>query len=613
MKKYVLLFVFHASFFGIFAQKISLQRVEPPNWWTDMKNPDFMLMVYGENIARTDVEIKSKQVKFKSSTRTENPNYLFIHLSVIPGAEPGVFDIRFTQNGKEKANYSYRIDKREVRTRGFSPADLVYLLMPDRFVNGDPANDNYPGVLEQANRTNSDGRHGGDIKGIVENLDYIKNLGMTAVWFNPFVDNNISKYAYHGYAATDFYAIDPRFGSLNDYIKLADKMHAVDLKIIQDMVFNHCASEHWWMKDLPADDWLNHNQNFRTSYRAATVADPYVSDSDREQFNSGWFVETMPDLNQKNHLLAEYLILNSIWWTEIADLDGIRTDTHAYPDPDFMSDWASRIKQEYPDITLLGETWLPYIPYTAFFSGNSPVSGSYNTHLDCITDFPLRYAFEEAFKEAEGWKNGLARFYYTFGQDFLYGNAYNNVTFLDNHDISRIFSVNEKNYDYHKMGIAILLTARGIPVWYYGTEYASDGHEHDGHGAIRKDFPGGWQGDSKNMFTRKGMATEELEIYDYSKKIALWRKTNEAVKFGKFKHFVPDNHVYVYFRYTENSAVMTIVNNHASESRTVSGTRFKEVLNHYKKAKEITTDTQISDLSNFTIPPKTVHIYELQR
>ncbi len=611
MKKSILTLLLLAPAIFLFAQKIGLSRVEPPNWWVGMKNPNVQLLIYGENIAKTDVVINSDKVRYISSTRVKNPNYVFLDLEILPTATAGSFDISFQLAGKEKAKYTYRLENRTPRKRGFSPADLVYLLMPDRFANGDPANDNFPGVRQTTDRANADGRHGGDIKGISQHLDYIQSLGMTAIWFNPMVENDIPIYAYHGYGATDFYKVDPRFGTQAELLKLVDDMHARDLKFIQDMVFNHCATDHWWMRDLPSDDWINTSKDFKTSYRAEVIADPYASESDKFRFSSGWFVENMPDLNQHNPLMANYLIQNSIWWTELSKLDGIRMDTQAYPYPDFMAAWATRIKDEFPDITLLGETWMAYIPFTAYFSGNSPVAGSYNSHLDCVTDFPLRYAFEDAFNEEDGWKVGTARFYYTFAQDFLYGNAYNNVTFLDNHDINRIFSVMKENVKSFKMGIAILLTARGIPVWYYGTEYHSSGWEHDGHGAIRKDFPGGWAGDAVNVFEQKGMKDTEKEVFEYTKRLGNWRKTNTAVQTGKFLHFVPENSVYVYFRYTETSAVMVVVNNHNIEERKFDGTRFNEILKNYKSATNIETGKKQSDLKSFTVPAKSVTIYEL--
>ncbi len=613
MKKYIYTLLLISLISSLFAQKINLERIEPPNWWAGMKNSHLQLLLHGENISLANIEISSERAKLKSVTKVKNPNYLFLDIDISPDTTHGSFNIIFEKDGKEIGCYNYILESKKIRKRGFSSADVIYLLMPDRFANGNPDNDNMPGMSEKADRNNPDGRHGGDIKGISEHLDYIKDLGMTALWINPLVENNNPKYSYHGYGMTDFYKTDPRFGTNQDYLNLAHDIHKKDMKLIMDMVFNHIGESHWWIKDVPMPDWFNHDKNFKTSYRAATVADTHASDYDLEQMTAGWFVETMPDLNQHNPFLAKYLIQNSIWWVETADLDGIRMDTQAYPYKDFMAEWALQIKAEYPDLTLLGETWLPYIAYTAYFSRNSPVSGNYNSHLDCVTDFPLRYAFEDAFNEDNGWKTGLAKFYYTFGRDFLYGNAYNNVTFLDNHDVTRFFSSVKEDVRAQKMGIAILLTARGIPMFYYGTEILFSGLEHDGHGQIRKDFPGGWKDDKINAFTGKGLSKSEKETLDYTKKIALWRQNNKAVAEGKFMHFVPENDVYVYFRYTDNEAVMVLVNNHKSENRTINGTRFNEILKDYSSGLEITSGKNIPNLTEFNIPAKTVLIIELKK
>jgi len=513
MKKLITI-VLLLSITTIFAQNINLQRVEPPNWWTGMNNRHLQLMIYGKNISKTDVVINSEKATLKVVSKVQNPNYLFLDINIKKNATPGKFDILFNIKGKTKARYTYQLAQKPNRKRGFSQSDLIYLLMPDRFANGNPSNDfpsfEYLESLEKPDRNNPDGRHGGDIQGVINHLDYIKNLGITALWLNPTLENNNPSFSYHGYAITDFYKTDPRMGTNSDYKKLSDELHKNNMKLIMDMIFNHCSENHWWMKDLPSDDWVNTNKNFHTNYRGSTIMDSHASKSDYKKMTEGWFVSSMPDLNQHNPFLANYLIQNSIWWINYADLDGIRMDTYPYPFKDFMSDWAERVHHEFPDITLLGETWLHKVPYTAYFQANSSISGNYNSHLDCITDFPLYYATKAAFNEKEGWKEGLLRIYNIFAQDFLYAKPENNVIFLDNHDLDRYFSDMGKDLNKFKLGITVLLTARGIPVLYYGDEILKTGFEYQGHGHIRTDFPGGWKDDKLNAFTKEGRKEEQI-------------------------------------------------------------------------------------------------------
>ncbi len=609
MKNLISLAFIFLSLFA-FSQKPELQRIEPPFWWTGMKDTDLQLMVYGKNISDCAVLINSDKADLKAVTKVQNPDYLFVDLKIKKDAHPGNFDIIFKNKGKKAASYAYQLHKKPERKRGFSQSDLIYLLMPDRFANGNRDNDNTKEMLEKANRNNPDGRHGGDIQGVINHLDYIQDLGITALWLNPTIENNNPNYSYHGYAATDFYKTDARMGTNADYKKLSDELHKRNMKIIMDAIFNHCSENHWWISNLPADDWVNTNKNFRTSYRGSTILDPHASQSDRKQMVEGWFVSSMPDLNQNNPYLANYLIQNSIWWVAYADLDGIRMDTYPYPFKDFMSEWAAKLHCEFPDLTLLGETWLHKVPYTAYFSGNSPISGKYNSKLDCITDFPLYYATKAAFNEEEGWNEGLLRIYNIFAQDFLYTKPENNVIFLDNHDLDRFYSDVGKDLNKFKMGISVLLTARGIPVLYYGDEILKTGLEHQGHGHIRTDFPGGFKDDKRNAFTQKGRTKQENEAFNYIKKLAHWRKNNPSLLKGKLLHFLPENNTYVYFRYTDKKAVMIILNNNNTESKTIDCTRFSEILTGYKYGKDIITGTKIG-LDKITIPKKSAMIIEL--
>jgi len=612
MKKQILILALVLITSSLFAQKIELQRVEPPNWWVGMENENLQILVYGENISETDVIIKSDKVELVKINKVESSNYLFLDLKINKNATAGEFEIIFKKGKKTKGKYTYVLNKKREIQRGFSSADAIYLLMPDRFANGNSENDSEESMLEKADRKNLDGRHGGDIQGVINHLDYIKELGMTAVWLNPTIENNNKDYSYHGYGITDFYKTDARFGTNEDYKNLSDEIHKKDMKLIMDMIFNHCGIGHWWVGDYPTKDWTNSNPDFRSNFRGETIADPHSSTSDLSQMVQGWFVTTMPDLNQNNKYLATYLIQNSIWWIEYADLDGIRMDTQPYPYKEFMSEWAKQVMTEYPTISLLGETWLQKVPFTAYFQGDSPISGDYNSHLQSTTDFPLYYAIKDALNEEEGWTSGLLKLYYVLAQDFLYADANKNVIFMDNHDLDRFYTSVGEDINKLKMGIAFLLTTRGIPMFYYGTEILTSGQEHKGHGHIRTDFPGGWASDKANAFTEKGRTKDQNEIFNFTKKIANWRQTNKAVTEGKLIHFLPENNTYVYFKYTENEAVMVILNNHNSESRTIDCSRFNEILKDYSSGKDIISDKKIDNFKEITISKKSAMIIELK-
>jgi glycosidase len=611
MKK-LIIFLILISGSVLWAQKVNvnLKRVEPPYWFTGMNNSHLQLLVYGDQIALAEVTINSNSFKLQKVNKTDNPNYLFLDVEILPDALPGSYTISF-KYGKKPIIYNYELKAKSNLKRGFSSKDLIYLIMPDRFANGNPLNDNDPGMSEQADRTKPNGRHGGDIQGVINRLDYIQDLGITTLWLNPTLENNNPSYSYHGYAITDFYKTDPRHGSNSDYIKLSDELHQRNMKLVMDMIFNHSSINHWWIKDLPAKDWLNTGPDFRSNFRGSTIPDIHASQSDLNKMITGWFDANMPDLNQNNPYLAAYLIQNSIWWIETAGLDGIRMDTQPYPYKEFMSEWAKYIHEEYPDITLLGETWLQQPSITAYFSGNSPISGDYNSNLDCVTDFPLYYSTRDAFNQADGWDTGLANIYYTFAQDFLYGNAYNNVIFLDNHDLDRYYTSVGKDIDKFKMGLTLLFTARGIPMLYYGTELMNFGSADQGHGIIRPDFPGGWTEDKIDAFKEDGRNKDQNELFNFIKTLAGWRKNNKAVTEGKMMHFVPENNVYVYFRYTDNEAVMVLFNNHNKEERTVDPKRFEEILKGYSKGKFILTNETIDLTKPITIGKKSALIIEL--
>jgi len=620
MKKTILfpkiLLFFTALFFLNFSQaaEITLERVEPPFWWSGMKCNKLQLIVYGKNISETKVVINYPEVKLNESISVENPNYLFLNLEISIDALPGNFEIKFMKGEKIIQTYNYELKKRRKYSeerQGFNSSDVIYLLMPDRFANGDKSNDDVSGMKEKAERSNPNGRHGGDLKGIDDHLNYLKNLGITAIWINPVFENNMPKYSYHGYAITDFYKIDPRFGNNDDYVNLVENAHKTDIKVIMDMVFNHCGTGYWWENDLPMNDWYNQWPEFtRSNYRGGTVTDPYASEFDKNKMLKGWFDVTMADLNQNNKFLANYLIQNSIWWIEYADLDGIRMDTYPYSFKNFMAEWMKRINFEYPNFNVVGESWLPDPANVAYWQEGSNNEDGYESHLKNVFDFPLMYAISVAFNEKDDWNNGIVKLYDALGKDFLYGKPENLVIFPDNHDGDRFYTKVNENLDKYKLTMSFLATTRGIPEIYYGTEILMTGQEHKGHGDIRKDFPGGWEGDKADAFTKEGRSTEQNEAFYYLSNLLNWRKNKDVIHTGKLKHFIPENGVYVYFRYNDDESVMVILNN--SEKEQVFTTeRFAENLSGFNSGNEIISGKKLENLDEIIIPEKSAMIIEL--
>jgi len=517
---------------------------------------------------------------------------------------------------KQVVTMSYELKQRDQSLgnhEGFDASDVIYLLMPDRFANGDTTNDDVTGMLEKADRVNPNGRHGGDIKGIEQHLDYLSDLGATAIWINPLLENNMPAYSYHGYAMTDFYKVDPRFGSNNDYKNLIHEAHQKGLKVIQDMVFNHCGTNYFWKDDLPTEDWYNQWPEFtRSNYRGGVVTDPHASKSDEHKMVAGWFDTSMADLNQDNELVANYLIQNSIWWIESTGLDGIRQDTYPYPYKDFMAKWMQRVLDEYPDFNVVGEAWLSYPVSVAYWMENDRNFDGYHSYLTNVFDFPLMYAISKAFNEQEGWSTGTAELYEVISQDFVYSHPENLVLFADNHDGDRFYSKMGEDIRKFKLAMAFLMTTRGIPQIYYGTEILMTGLEHNGHGDIRKDFPGGWPGDTLNAFTAKGRTKEQNEAFNYLKTLMNWRKDKKVIHNGKLTHYIPQDGVYVYFRYNNHASVMILLNN-TDKTKTVDGKRFKENLSGYTKGRSVMDNKTIENLNTITIPAKSPLIIELEK
>jgi len=590
-----------------------IEHIDPPSWFTNMKYDALQLMVYGKEMGYFDVNTSYPGVTIKTLVRTENPNYLFVNLSITEEAVPGSVPLVFS-HGKQKIVHNYPLLSRpEGPARGFDCSDVIYLLMPDRFSNGNTANDNLPGMTEQANRNNPGGRHGGDFRGIINHIDYFKELGVTGIWLNPFLENNQQHYSYHGYSTTDFYRADPRYGSNEEFRELVNEAHKRGVKVIMDMIFNHIGSFHWWMKDLPSKDWIHQFDEFtRTNYRASTYMDPYASDSDRELMEKGWFDVTMPDLNQSNPLVETYLIQASLWWIAFSDLDGIRMDTYPYPQPEMMARWARRVAEEFPGFFIVGEVWYDDPSHISYWSFNKNNSDGYRSYLPSVTDFPVCFAAHRAFEGKSNPTDGLSRIYNVLSQDFLYPEPFRNVIFLDNHDMSRIYTLTRKNLDAYKMALSFILTTRGIPQIYYGTEIVMEGDKSNGDGRLREDFPGGWPGDTKNAFTGNGLTDNEKEALRFTGQVLNWRKTKELIHTGKLKHYIPNDGLYVYFRYNNRESVMVVINNNPEEKKTIEGKKYSESLEGFTRGTDIISGTEIENLNSFSIPPATAMIIELK-
>ncbi|MFO7723350.1 MAG: glycoside hydrolase family 13 protein [Bacteroidales bacterium] len=610
----LLMLMTHASLYAQIAQP-KVARIEPPFWWTGMKDNTLQIMVYEKDISKTVPSITHPGVLLDSVIRTDNPNYLFLYCTIQDDAPSGSFQIIFHIDKKKKITVNYELKAREpgsANRPGIAQTDIVYMLMPDRFANGEPANDNMPDMLDKADRSNPDGRHGGDLKGIVNNVSYFnEKVGATVLWINPLLENNMPAYSYHGYATTNYYRVDPRFGTNEDYRQLSKELKKHNTKLMKDMVFNHCGSNHWWMRDLPTKTWVHQFPDFtRSNYRAETLMDPYSSESDLSEMLTGWFDTTMPDLNQQDPILARYLIQNSIWWIEYADLNGIRMDTWPYADATFLADWISAVNLEYPNFTILGETWLQKEAHTAWFQANALNTMNPSVNLKYLTDFPLHYAMNRAFREKDSWTGGVADLYYVLSQDFLYKKPDNLFVFLDNHDLMRFFTVQEKDPKRWEMGVTFLLTTRGIPVIYYGTEIQMEGDKGKGDADLRRDFPGGWPGDTMSAFTGYRLPAELLYAQKTMKNLADWRTSGFFQ--GNLIHYIPRDGVYVYFRKPDDLNPMMLIINNNDQEYSLDLNRFSKELGNSTGAFDIKAEQNVTLSSPLHIPPKTSLVLRIQ-
>ncbi|WGG51497.1 glycoside hydrolase family 13 protein [Rugamonas sp. DEMB1] len=597
------------------AQDYRIEQVEPPFWWTGMAHKRVQLMVHGRQIAELEPSLSYPGARIVDVARVANQNYLFITLELAADVAPGTATLRF-QRGARVLAYDYRLRARaegSAQRPGFSAADVIYQLMPDRFANGDPANDNMPDMRERADRKGGSGRHGGDIAGIIKHLDYIAAQGYTMLWPTPLLESNMPQGSYHGYATTNHYRVDPRYGSNDDYLRLVAQARARGIGVIQDVVLNHIGSAHWWMADLPTPDWTNYQGRFvPTQHHRVAVQAPYAAAEDKRNFTAGWFVEGMPDLNQRNPYVANYLIQNAIWWIEYAGLAGLRVDTYSYSDTAFLGEWSRRLMREYPKLNLVGEEWSPHAAVVAHWQAGTRNADGYVSHMPSMMDFPLADSLRRALAAKEGDEVGLTELYETLSQDHLYGDAGKLVLFEGNHDMARLFSVLHEDQQLYRMALAYVLTAPRIPQIYAGTEIQmSSTVKGRDDASYRRDFPGGWAGDKVDAFGGAGLSAAQLSAQAYLRKLLNWRRQQPVIHHGKTMHFGPEHNTYVYFRYDDSKKVMVAINKNRSETALPTA-RFAEMLDGVAAGVDVVSGKRYPLAGELRLPPRSVLVLELQ-
>ena len=591
-----------------------IQRIEPASWWIGMKNPEVQLMVYGKNIAELSPQVQHPGVSIKQVHRSDNPNYLFIDLNITSKTKPGVLVINFLHAQKVMSSIDFHLQTRRTNSAqraGFSPRDAIYLLMPDRFANGDKGNDNQKNYTDRLARDVPGGRHGGDIQGMRQHLDYIAKLGFTMLWPTPLMENAQAINSYHGYAATDFYRIDPRFGSNADYQQFAKEAKSKNIGVIQDVVLNHIGSQHWWMQDLPSKDWLNFPQQYtETNHIRSTLQDTRAAQIDKRKFADGWFVKTMPDLNQRNPFLAKYLIQNSLWWIEFADLSGLRTDTYSYSDKEFLANWSQAVMEEYPNLNIVGEEWSMNPNIVAYWQRGKQNHDGYRSFVPSLMDFSVYQALHASLVGGYGKDADMMTMYEAIANDFIYADPDNLTIFEGNHDTPRIFSALNEDIALNKLVFAMLATLRGIPQMFYGAEILMTSPKQRDDGKVRGDFPGGWEGDHVNAFTGRNLSVAQQEMQNFVTRLFNWRKSANAIHQGKMLHFIPENNCYVYFRIHDKQKIMIIINRN-EKSLQLDLTRFNEVLQKTHQAHEIISSQNLVLEKTLKIDAKTAMILEL--
>ncbi len=617
-----------------------IDRIEPTDWFVGMKNPQVQLMVYGKDIRTADVTTDYPGVRIDSLVRLDSPNYLLVYMNV-KDAQPGTMNLKFSGKGV-KQTVKYALKTRKMRGedhKGFTNADVLYMLMPDRFASSGTDKSKIKGMLHYSiNRNEPSLRHGGDINGIRQHLDYFNDLGVTALWFTPVLENNSpdngKQSTYHGYATTNYYRVDPRFGTNDDYSALIEEAHAKGLKVVMDMIFNHCGFDHPWVKDMPTKDWFNYpewlypenqarnkktntidgaatvnDKYLQTSYKLTPVLDPYASQVDMKETVDGWFVPTMPDLNQRNHHLMTYLIQNSEWWIETAGIDGIRMDTYPYADRTAMAHWMEVLDEEYPNFNTVGETWVTEPAYTAAWQKDSKLSDQ-NSYLKTVMDFAFYDRMNLAKnEETDGWWNGFNRIYNSLCYDYLYKDPSHVMAFIENHDTDR-FLGNGQDTLALKQSLALLLTMNRIPQLYYGTEVLMNGTKQITDGHVRRDFPGGFPGDKHNAFTKEGRTKEENQMFSWLSRLLHWRQGNELITKGKQTQFIPVDGVYVVARSLNGKAILTVLNG-TSHQKKMQVARYAEIIKSTTTAKNILTGRNIDLTKDVTLQPRATMILEI--
>lgn len=593
--------------------KNAMPSIEPPFWWSGMNSPKLQLMVHGDNIRDAVPSIDYAGVTIDSIARLDSKNYQFLYLNVSPQAQPGTMTIVF-KNGKKSVKVPYELKKRDgIMPDAFSSEDVLYLIMPDRFADGNSDNNtlkelNFPVSVD---RNDPNARHGGDLKGIENNLDHIESLGVTAIWLNPVLENDMPGGAYHGYATTNYYRVDPRFGTNDEYRNLIAESHKRGIKVVMDMIFNHSGSSHPWIDDLPSKDWLNYPDGDKlTNFRLSTINDPYASDYDRTRSVKGWFVPSMPDLNQENPHMMRYLIQNSIWWIEYSKIDGIRMDTYPYADMAPMAQWIADVQKEYPGYNIVGEAWYGDVAGTAYWQRGSRLNKQGDPNLPTVMDFPTMIIATQAFHENTlEYGQGLNKIYNRLSLDYLYENPKNVLTFLDNHDTDRFLLTEPQNLGSWKQGVAFLLTTRGIPQIYYGTELLMHGDKKKTDGDVRKDVPGGFPGDTINAFSKEGRTALQNEAIDFLSKVATWRKGNKVISEGTLKHFMPENGMYVYERRLGDKRAVVIMNG-TDRQLSVDMSIYKEILPTGSTLKDVITGEEFTITPEIHFAPRALYILE---
>ncbi|WP_259015625.1 glycoside hydrolase family 13 protein [Emticicia fluvialis] len=619
LKPIILIFIQWLLFYTVYAQKPEIQRINPTNWWVGMKNPQVQLLIYGKNIAGHSLTLQPYAgVKITKTHKVENPNYLFVDLLIAPQTKPGNLTFRIG-SGANTIRINYELKKRTARPQTITQADAIYLLMPDRFSNGDESNDKFADMIDtSANRKNPWLRHGGDLQGVINHLDYFKELGVTTLWLTPVVENNqpvtneggSMRSAYHGYGFTDHYHVDKRLGGNETYLQMIEAAHKKGLKIVQDAVYNHVGINHWFLKDIPAKDWLNQWDTYtNTSYKDQPIFDVHGSVYDKSVTSNGWFVPFLPDLNQRNPYVANFLIQHALWTIEYFSIDGWRIDTYIYNDLPFMNRCNKAILDEHPDMLLFGESAVGTVVSQAYFTKNN-FNIPFKCNLPSSCDFQVQNAINTALNERFGWNEGVNRLYQVLAQDLVYQHPERLVPFVENHDSDRFFSIIGEDLNKYKMGLTWLYTIRGIPQLYYGTEILMKNFKNPTDAEVRRDFPGGWKDDTENKFLASGRSPKENEAFEWNKRLLNYRKNSAALTRGKMMQFLPFDGVYVYFRYTDSQKVMVISNTNAAEKE-IKTRPFVEILKTGSSARNVMTDEILTDLTSIKIAPMTALVLEI--